>query len=181
MTKALSVAKETLWKERGDLSSYPWAFLVNGILGSPFFPNRVRTQLLRLCGLDIDRRVIVRPGTTFRSKKVTVGPRSTIGYNVLFDIRSQITIGSNVGIGSGTVFLDTDHDMSDPTVRAGRTHAKPILIGNGARVSTGTMVLPGVTIGDGAVVGAGSLVTKDCEPHSLYVGRPARKVRDLPR
>jgi len=42
------------------------------------------------------------------------------------------------------------------------------------------MVLPGVTIGRGTVVGAGAVVIKDCDPNSLYVGNPARKVKQLP-
>ncbi|NKT91499.1 hypothetical protein GS845_25625 [Rhodococcus hoagii] len=50
---------------------------------------------------------------------------------------------------------------------------RPIVINDGARISTRSMILPGVTIGEGAVIGAGSLVTKDVEPHSLYYGVPA--------
>ncbi|NKV76411.1 hypothetical protein GS925_23405 [Rhodococcus hoagii] len=55
------------------------------------------------------------------------------------------------------------------------------MINDGARISTRSMILPGVTIGEGAVIGAGSLVTKDVEPHSLYYGVPAVKRRELPR
>nr|WP_269726648.1 hypothetical protein [Rhodococcus sp. R1101] len=41
------------------------------------------------------------------------------------------------------------------------------------------MIMPGVSIGAGAVIGANSLVTEDCAPNALYVGSPARWVRDL--
>ena len=37
---------------------------------------------------------------------------------------------------------------------------------------------PGVTIGEGAVAASNSLVTKDLEPWSIYMGIPARKVRE---
>jgi maltose O-acetyltransferase len=40
--------------------------------------------------------------------------------------------------------------------------------------------MSGVTVGPGAVVGAGSIVTHDCDAHGLYVGTPARWIRDLP-
>ncbi|WP_459576678.1 LbetaH domain-containing protein [Companilactobacillus alimentarius] len=40
-------------------------------------------------------------------------------------------------------------------------------------------VLPGVTIGENSIVGACSLVTKDVESNSVYVGSPAKKLRDL--
>ena len=36
-----------------------------------------------------------------------------------------------------------------------------------------------VTIGENSIVGANALVTKDVEPNSIYVGAPAKKLRDL--
>ena len=44
-------------------------------------------------------------------------------------------------------------------------------------LGTGTTVLPGVTIGEGAATGAFTLVTKDLEPWTLYIGIPARKYK----
>ena len=41
--------------------------------------------------------------------------------------------------------------------------------------------MPGVTIGDNVIIGAGSVVTKDLERDSIYIGRPAIKVKDLPQ
>jgi len=41
------------------------------------------------------------------------------------------------------------------------------------------IILPGVHIGRCCVVGAGSVVNHDTEPYSVYVGVPARKIRDL--
>lgn len=40
------------------------------------------------------------------------------------------------------------------------------------------LVFPGVTIHEGAVVGALSLVTKDIPEWSIYVGIPAKKIKD---
>ena len=48
-------------------------------------------------------------------------------------------------------------------------------------LATNVIVLPGVTIGEGAVVGGGSTVTKDVEPWSVYIGSPAKKVKDRPK
>ncbi len=50
-----------------------------------------------------------------------------------------------------------------------------------AIVGANTVILPGVTIGEGAAVGANSLITKDCEPWTIYVGSPARALRPRPR
>lgn len=48
-------------------------------------------------------------------------------------------------------------------------------------VGMGSIIMNGAVIGKGSVIGAGSLVTegKIIEPGSLYLGRPARKVRML--
>lgn len=50
-----------------------------------------------------------------------------------------------------------------------------------AIIGANTVILPGVTIGEGVAIGANSLVTKDCEPWTTYVGSPARPLKDRPR
>lgn len=173
--------REIFFQDSGDPHSVVWSWLTNGVVASFIFPARIRAQLLRALGLDINAKASVRPGVFFRSKKVKIGAGTFVGFNAFFDCRAGITIGKNVGIGSYTVFVDHDHDISDPARRAGVGFAKPIVIGDGVRISTRTIIMPGVTIGDGAVVGAGSIVTKDVEAHCLYFGSPARKRRELPR
>jgi acetyltransferase-like isoleucine patch superfamily enzyme len=48
-------------------------------------------------------------------------------------------------------------------------------------VGANSTIFPGVTIGEGAVIGAHSLVTKDCDPWTIYVGNPARPLRKRPQ
>ena len=51
-----------------------------------------------------------------------------------------------------------------------------IVVGYGASIGAGAIVLPGVTIGRFAMVGAGAVVTRDVPDHGLVVGLPARHV-----
>jgi acetyltransferase-like isoleucine patch superfamily enzyme len=44
-------------------------------------------------------------------------------------------------------------------------------------IGTNAIIHPGVIIGEGTVVASGSLVTKDLDPWSIYMGSPARKVK----
>jgi acetyltransferase-like isoleucine patch superfamily enzyme len=44
-------------------------------------------------------------------------------------------------------------------------------------VGANSVILPGVAIGEGAAIGANSLVLKDCEPWTIYVGSPARPLK----
>lgn len=50
-----------------------------------------------------------------------------------------------------------------------------------AQTGAGTTIMPGVTLGEGAVTGAHTLVTDDLEPWWIYVGTPARKLRERQR
>jgi len=44
-------------------------------------------------------------------------------------------------------------------------------------VGVNSVVMPGVTMAIGSVVGAGSVLTKDTEPWTIYVGTPAKPVK----
>ena len=56
-----------------------------------------------------------------------------------------------------------------------------VQLGRHSVIGAGSVVLPGVTVGEGAAVGAMSLVSKDCEPWTVYAGSPARPLRARPR
>lgn len=60
-------------------------------------------------------------------------------------------------------------------IRSFVTIKKHVIIG------ANSVVLPGVTVGEGVAIGANSLVKTDCEPWSIYVGSPARRIRARPR
>ncbi|MGI2292887.1 acyltransferase [Paenibacillus sp. GXUN7292] len=63
--------------------------------------------------------------------------------------------------------------------RAGESDRKPVTIGKGCWIGARATILPGVTVGDGCVIAAGAVVTKDCEPDSLYAGVPAIKIKSI--
>lgn len=45
-------------------------------------------------------------------------------------------------------------------------------------VGANSVVMPGVTLNEGALIGACSFVNSDCDPWSVYVGCPAKKVKE---
>lgn len=69
-------------------------------------------------------------------------------------------------------------NLTNPTIpkRYSQVQSAPVRLGRHVIVGAGTIILPGVTLNQGAAVGALSLVKKDCEPFSTYLGVPARKV-----
>lgn len=119
---------------------------------------------------------------------IAIGDDSFVNVDCVFLDGAAIAIGSNVLIGPGVQLLTVSHplraaDRIVPSDRRGaheapyRTHARPIVVGDGAWIGAGTIVLPGVTIGAGAVIGAGSVVTRDVPPGCLALGQPCRVVR----
>lgn len=57
---------------------------------------------------------------------------------------------------------------------------EPIVFNDFVNVGANVVILPGVTLGEGTVVGACSLVNKDTEPWTVYIGTPARPVKKRP-
>ena len=61
------------------------------------------------------------------------------------------------------------------------TVKKEVKIGRHAIVGTGSTIFPGAHIGEGTSVGSMSLVLKKTDDWSIYVGIPAKKVKDRER
>lgn len=54
-----------------------------------------------------------------------------------------------------------------------------VTLGDGVVAGTGSRVVPDATVAPWCWIGAGAVVARDTAPHGLYVGVPARRVRDL--
>lgn len=175
----LNFAKQ-LFIDPGEQRSLFWSWYVNGLLASHLCPTRIRTLGLKMAGLQLDKTTLVRPKVIFRSKYCRFGAHTTINYGCIFDNRVMVRIGENVGIGINVKFITTNHDVNDETCRAGAGSLKEIAIGNGVFIGSGASILQGVTVGDGVVIAAGSMVVNDCKEHGLYVGVPAKLIRELP-
>ena len=106
-----------------------------------------------------------------------------IGDNVFINqgciICPLVTLGNSVSLGHKVNLITTTHIIGDSNNRAAEQIFKPIVIKNGCWIGANATILGGVTIGEGTIIGAGSVVTRNCEPNSLYVGSPARKIKDL--
>lgn len=94
-----------------------------------------------------------------------------------------ITIGKNVEITAGVVFIT--HDGAVWTLRNFDEKYKtldvfgPIKIGDNVFIGNNAVILPGVTIGDNVVIGAGSVVAKSIPANSVAAGNPCRVIRSI--
>lgn len=53
-----------------------------------------------------------------------------------------------------------------------------VVLGRQTIIGTGSIIMPGVVLAEGCSVGAMSLVTNSTQPWGIYVGIPARRVKD---
>jgi acetyltransferase-like isoleucine patch superfamily enzyme len=102
--------------------------------------------------------------------------------------KGRITLGDFANLSSRVAVYSSNDDYSGahltgPTVPAAYSSitSAPVAVGRHVIIGSGSVVLPGVAIGEGAAVGAMSLLRADCEPFGVYVGAPARKVKERRR
>jgi bifunctional UDP-N-acetylglucosamine pyrophosphorylase/glucosamine-1-phosphate N-acetyltransferase len=103
----------------------------------------------------------VHVGNYAEIKQSSVGSGTKIGH---FSYVGDSTIGVNVNIGAGTVFVNYDGDKKNHT-----------RVGDDVFIGSGSMLVAPLEIGDGALTGAGAVVTKNVEPGTTVFGVPARK------
>ncbi len=70
--------------------------------------------------------------------------------------------------------------LTNPTVRPAYKGEikRAVTLGRHVIVGAGSMVFPGVDIAEGCSVGAMTLVNKSTQPWGIYVGNPARRVKE---
>lgn len=73
--------------------------------------------------------------------------------------------------------------MTNPTVPSQYTNvtSSDVVIGKHVIVGSGSVILPGVTLERGVAIGALSLVNKNCTEFSVYMGTPAKKIKERKR
>ena len=107
---------------------------------------------------------------------------------VILDV-CPVTIGDNCFFGPNVSIVTALHALiaserefyfnKEKNHTTDREYGKPITIGNDCWFGSNVTILPGVTIEDNVVVGAGSVVTKNLKSGAIYVGNPAKKLRDI--
>lgn len=131
----------------------------------------------------------------YRLKNVSITTLVHRGSNISSDIRvgqysyiasgayicPKVAIGSFSMLAPNVMVTGKDHRfdiVGSPIVFSGRERLPETAIGDDVWIGANVIILAGVTIGNGSIVGAGSVVTKDVEECCIYVGNPAKKVRN---
>ena len=132
-------------------------------------------SLFRECG----RNVCFGPGCDFSFSRIEIGNDVYIGPGARFNTAiSTIRIGNKVMFGPDVTIMGGNHRtdvlgqyMHDVKEKL-PANDKDVVIEDDVWVGTRVIILKGVTIGRGSIIGAGSVVVKDVEPYTIYLGAP---------
>lgn len=113
-----------------------------------------------------------------KKQGMRVGKNFVYGKNCVFDPSHcfLISIGDNVGFSTHVHILA--HDSSTLKYN-GYAKIGRVDVGDDVFVGVNSTILPGTYIGDKTIIGAGSVVSGYCEPESVYVGVPAKRICSL--
>lgn len=147
-------------------------------------PKWMIPQILARYGAQIGDDVIVSRNLKIENsyngyKNLSIGQKSYIGFETLFDLTGQITIEEYVTLAPRCTIL-THQDVGDrPLAKIFKPTKEHTILRKGCWIGAGVIILGGIEVGENAVIGAGSVVTSNIEPFSVYAGVPARLIKRL--
>ena len=145
-----------------------------GIKEVNFGQNVTVIEPVNIYGCQIGDEVFIGPFVEIQ-EKVVIGKRTRVQSHTF--ICELVTIGDDCFIGHGVMFINDLYSIGGPA-RGNQTLWKPTNIGNHVSIGSNATILP-VEICDHVVIGAGSVVTKDISEPGVYVGNPAKKIKDI--
>lgn len=135
--------------------------------------------------VDIGNHVAIDSGVTI-STAAKIGNYIHIAPNVCFigGPKSIVELEDFSFIAAGTCIVAGSEDYTGkglvgPTIPSQfrEINYNHIVFKRFSGCGVNCSVMPGVTLQEGAILGANSLLTKDAEPWTIYVGSPARPVK----
>jgi len=112
---------------------------------------------------------------------VEIQKNTIIGKNTKIQSHSFIcelvSIGNECFIGHGVMFINDLFSEGKPA-NGNKDFWKNTKIGNNVSIGSNATILP-VEICDHVVIGAGAVVTKNIVESGVYVGNPAKKIKEI--
>lgn len=149
--------------------------------GNLIFPcigdNAIRAKVVDFIKSKNFSQLAVIDKTALISSKATIGLSTFVGRNTV--INSLAKIGEGVIINTGAI-IEHECVIGDFShVAPNATLAGNVTLGNKVFFGVGSVAKQGISIGDNSIIGAGSVVLSDVPANEVWVGNPARKMKDL--
>jgi acetyltransferase-like isoleucine patch superfamily enzyme len=146
------------------------------------FISRVLTKILMWDPIYLNQKLLLNPHIHGPIDRLIVGKDTDINNAVINTISGTVTIEDCAFLGHNCQLLTGTHDFTKKNNARRWTvpeSGRDILIGQGAWIGSGVIILGNVSIADHAVIAAGSVVTQDCPEAAIYGGIPAKKIKDI--
>jgi galactoside O-acetyltransferase len=108
-----------------------------------------------------------------------------IASHCLLSSGTRIEVHNFANIASGSKLIGSTDDfggnyLMGPTIPKQYLNVRSgdIILNKHVILGSNTIVLPSVNFGEGTAVGASSLIWGNTDPWSIYIGTPAKKLRD---
>jgi acetyltransferase-like isoleucine patch superfamily enzyme len=145
------------------------------------FVSRLLTKLLLRDGGYFRCKLLLQPAIHGCVERLTVGSQTDLNDTLFNTMGGRIEVGDYSFFGHGCMVLTGRHDYRKLMLDR-KQHddtGGDVIIGKGVWIGSGAILLGPLKVGDHVVIGAGSLVTRDCVPGGVYMGHPARLVRQV--
>lgn len=121
------------------------------------------------------------------SQPVRIGRRVHIACFTSIAGGGEVAIDDYCGLSAGCRLISGTEDfmgggMTNPCIpeKFRSVYRSFIIIHKHSILGTNTIVYPGVTIGAGVATGSGSVINKDLAAWGLYMGGPAKRIKERP-
>ena len=108
----------------------------------------------------------------FIENDVSIGDNVTIKPGV--QIWDGITIEDNVFVGPNATFTNDQFPKSQNK----NFNLQKTLVKRGCSIGANATILSGLTLGENSLIGAGSVVTKDIPANEIWIGNPAKFLKN---
>lgn len=151
------------------------------------YKNSIFIILMRYCIFctlvqECGDNVLIGSNVEFKAlEKMKVGNNVSIHNNCYLDASGGIEIGNNVSIAHDTSIISSNHtwENKDIPIKYNKLSYKKIKIEDDVWIGAKVIILQGVKIEKRVVIGAGAVVTKNIKSHSVAVGNPAIKIKNI--
>jgi acetyltransferase-like isoleucine patch superfamily enzyme len=152
------------------------------IKGKIVLGRRVKLVLERGSLLTIDGTILLMDEVMIHLRR---GAIAEIGNGCVMNrftsvvIHSRISIGDNVMMGENVKIYDNDHKIIGTQIQRREFETSPVVIGDGCWLANHAIVMRGTQMGPNTALGALSLASGTLDSNALYMGVPARKIKNF--
>jgi len=140
------------------------------------WPSRWKCALLRAFGARVGSGVVIKPRVNVKYPwRLSIGDNAWVGEGVWLDSLGEINIGASACLSQGCMVETGNHDWTRASFDL---LVSPVNIEDGAWAAVGSLLLPGSLLATHSVLAAGSVLAGSTDPYGVYVGVPAKRVKE---